>query len=163
MPSFDIASKVELQTLDNAVNVVKKEIDNRYDFKGSHVVIELNKKDMIINLEVEGDMRMRQLEDVLITKSMRQGLEANSFDMSKEPVPSGKYLKKTVAVKNGIDKETAKKIVKLIKDSGLKVQPAIMDDIIRVTAKKIDDLQAVIQLCRTSNLDLPLQFTNMKS
>lgn len=163
MPSFDIASKVELQTLDNAVNVVKKEIDNRYDFKGSHVVVELNKKDMVINLEVEGDMKMKQLEDVLLTKSMRQGLEANSFDMSKEPTPSGKYLKKTVPVKNGIDKETAKKIVKIIKDSGLKVQPAIMDDIIRVTAKKIDDLQAVIQLCRSSNLDLPLQFTNMKS
>lgn len=163
MPSFDIASKVELQTLDNAVNVVKKEIDNRYDFKGSHVVIELNKKDMVINLEVEGDMRMRQLEDVLLTKSMRQGLEANSFDMSKEVTPSGKYLKKTVPVKNGIDKETAKKIVKIIKDSGLKVQAAIMDDIIRVTAKKIDDLQDVIQLCRSSNLDLPLQFTNMKS
>ncbi len=163
MPSFDIASKVELQTLDNAINVVKKEIDNRYDFKGSHVVIELNKKDMIINLEVEGDMRMRQLEDVLLTKSMRQGLEANSFDMTKEATPSGKYLKKTVPVKNGIDKETAKKIVKIIKDSGLKVQAAIMDDIIRVTAKKIDDLQDVIQLCRSSNLDLPLQFTNMKS
>lgn len=99
MPSFDIASKVELQTLDNAVNVVKKEIDNRYDFKGSHVVVELNKKDMVITLEVEGDMKMKQLEDVLLTKSMRQGLEANSFDMSKEPTPSGKYLKKTVPVK----------------------------------------------------------------
>lgn len=163
MPSFDIASKVDLQTLDNAVNVVKKEIDNRYDFKGSHVTIELNKKDMVINLEVEGDMKLKQLEDVLLTKAMRQGLEANSFDMSKEPTPSGKYLRKTVPVKNGIDKEMAKKIVKIIKDSGLKVQPAIMDDIIRVTAKKIDDLQDVIQLCRSSNLDLPLQFVNMKS
>ncbi len=163
MPSFDIASKVDLQTLDNAVNVVKKEIDNRYDFKGSHVSIELNKKDMVITFEVEGDMKMKQLEDVLITKSMRQGLEANSFDMSKEPVPSGKYLKKTIPVKNGIDKDMAKKIVKLIKDSGLKVQAAIMDDIIRVTGKKIDDLQDVIQLCRSSSLDIPLQFVNMKS
>lgn len=163
MPSFDIASKVELQTLDNAVNVVKKEIDNRYDFKGSHVSIELNKKDMVITLEVEGDMKMKQLEDVLITKAMRQGLEANSFDMSKEPVPSGKYVKKTIPVKNGIDKDMAKKIVKLIKDSGLKVQAAIMDDIIRVTGKKIDDLQDVIQLCRGASLDLPLQFVNMKS
>jgi cyclic-di-GMP-binding protein len=163
MPSFDIASKVDLQTLDNAVNIVKKEIDNRYDFKGSHVSVELNKKDMVINLEVEGDMRLKQLEDVLLTKAMRQGLEANSFDMSKDANPSGKYIRKTVPVKNGIDKEMAKKIVKIIKDSGLKVQAAIMDDIIRVTAKKIDDLQDVIQLCRSSNLDLPLQFTNMKS
>ena len=163
MPSFDIASKVDLQTLDNAINVAKKEIDNRYDFKGAHVVLELNKKDMIIDLEVEGDMKLKQLEEVVLTKAMRQGLEVNSFDMSKEPTPSGKYVKKKIPVKNGIDKDAAKKIVKLIKDSGQKVQAAIMDDIIRVTAKKIDDLQAVIQLCRSSNLDLPLQFVNMKS
>ncbi|RYD55187.1 MAG: YajQ family cyclic di-GMP-binding protein [Sphingobacteriales bacterium] len=163
MPSFDIASKVDPQILDNAVNVAKKEIDNRYDFKGGHVILELNKKDMVINLEVDSDMKLKQLEDVLLTKAMRQGLEANSFDMSKEATPSGKYIKKSVPVKNGIDKDMAKKIVKIIKDSGLKVQAAIMDDIIRVTAKKIDDLQDVIQLCRSSNLDLPLQFVNMKS
>lgn len=163
MPSFDIASKVDPQTLDNAVNVAKKEIDTRYDFKGSHVSIELNKKDMVINIEVESDMQMKQVLDILVTKSMRQGLESNAFDLSKEMTPSGKYLKKAVPVKNGIDKDMAKRIVKLIKDSGLKVQPAIMDDIIRVTGKKIDDLQDVIQLCRSSNLDLPLQFVNMKS
>ncbi len=163
MPSFDIASKVDLQTLDNAVNIAKKEIDNRYDFKGSHVTMELNKKDMVITVEVESDMQLKQLEDILLTKSMRQGLEANSFDLSKEHSGSGKYLKKSIPVKNGIDKDMAKKIVKIIKDSGLKVQPAIMDDIIRVTAKKIDDLQEVIQLCRTSSLDIPLQFVNMKS
>lgn len=163
MPSFDIVSKVDLQTLDNAVNVAKKEIDNRFDFKGTHVQVELNKKDMVINLEVEGDMQLRQVEDVILTKAMRQNLEANSFDLSKEPTPSGKYLKKAIQVKNGIDKDYAKKIVKLIKDSGLKVQAAIMDETIRVTGKKIDDLQDVIQLCRSSNLDLPLQFVNMKS
>ncbi len=163
MASFDIASKVDLQTLDNAINVVKKEVENRYDFKGSHVQVELNKKDMVINLEVESEMQMQQLEDILLTKSMRQGIEANAFDMSKEPSASGKYMRKAVPVKNGLDKDTAKKIVKLIKDNNLKVQPAIMDDIVRVTAKKIDDLQTVIQLCRTSNLDLPLQYINMKS
>ena len=163
MPSVDIASKVDPQTLDNAVNIAKKEVDNRYDFKGAHVVLDLNKKDMVINLEAEGDMQLKQLEDVLITKAMRQGLEANAFDLSKEASGSGKYIKKTVPVKNGIDKEMAKKIVKLIKDSGLKVQAAIMDDIIRVSGKKIDDLQEVMQLCRTSNLNIPLQFTNMKS
>ncbi len=163
MPSFDIASKVDLQTLDNAINIVKKEVDNRFDFKGSHITIELNKKDMVVNLEVESDMHLRQIEDIIISKSMKQGIESNAFDFSKPHNPSGKYLRKAIAVKNGIDREAAKKIVKLIKDSGLKVQAAIMDDIIRVTGKKIDDLQDVIQLCRTSNLDMPLQFVNMKS
>jgi uncharacterized protein YajQ (UPF0234 family) len=163
MPSFDIVSKVDLQTLDNAINVAKKEIDNRFDFKGTHVSFELNKKEMVVNIEVESDMKLQQLEDVMLTKAMRQGLEANCFDLTKEATPSGKYIRKTIPVKNGLDKEMAKKIVKLIKDSGLKVQPAIMDDTIRVTAKKIDDLQEVIQLCRNAALDVPLQYLNMKS
>jgi len=163
MPSFDIASKVDVQTLDNAVNIAKKEIDNRFDFKGTHVSIELNKKDMTIAVEVETDMKLQQLEDVLLTKAMRQGLEANCFDMTKDFSASGKYIRKTIPVKNGLGKDDAKKIVKLIKDSGLKVQAAIMDDIIRVTGKKLDDLQDVIKLCRTSNLDFPLQYINMKN
>lgn len=163
MPSFDIVSKVDAQTLDNAVNIAKKEIDTRYDFKGSHVTLELNKKDMVINVEVESDMQLKQLEDIMLTKAMRQGLESNAFDLSKEHSASGKYIRKSIPVKNGIDKENSKKIVKLIKDSGLKVQAAIQDETIRVTAKKIDDLQDVIQLCKSSGLDLPLQFTNMKS
>jgi len=164
MPSFDIASKVDPQTLDNAVNVAKKEIDNRWDFKGTHVTFELNKKDMVLDIEVESDMKLKQLEDVLLTKAMRQGLEAKSFDLSKEAHASGKYVRKTIPIRNGIDRETAKKIVKHIKDSGLKVQAAIMDDTIRVTGKKIDDLQAVMNLCRSAaDIEVPLQFTNMKS
>lgn len=163
MPSFDIVSKVEAQTLDNAINVAKKEIDNRYDFKGAHISIELNKKDNVLNLEVESDMQLKQVEDVIITKAMRQGLEANAFDMSKDFTASGKYLRKTIPIRNGLDKDMSKKIVKLIKDSGLKVQVAIMDDMVRVTGKKIDDLQDVIQLCRSSSLDVPLQYVNMKS
>jgi uncharacterized protein YajQ (UPF0234 family) len=163
MPSFDIVSKVDPQTLDNAINVAKKEIDNRYDFKGTHVSIELDKKEMQVKVEVESDMKLKQLEDVILTKAMRQGLEANAFDMSKEATPSGKYVRKVIPVKNGIDRDMSKKIVKLIKDSGLKVQAAIMDDVVRVTGKKIDDLQDVIQLCKTSGLDLPLQFVNMKN
>lgn len=110
MPSFDITSKVDLQTLDNAINVAKKEIGNRYDFKGSHVEIDLNKKDMVVNIETESDMQMRQVEDIVLTKAMRQGIEANSFDMTKEPTASGKNLKKQIPVKNGIDREVAKKI-----------------------------------------------------
>lgn len=162
MPSFDIASKVEIQVLDNAINVVKKEIQNRFDFKGSHVVIELDKKNYSVALEADSDMKMEQIVDVLITRSMRQGLDSNCFDMSKDVLPSGKIVKKTVPVKNGIAQDDAKKIVKIIKENVPKVQAAIMDDIIRVTGKKIDDLQEVIQLCKTSDLKLPLQFVNMK-
>ena len=145
MPSFDLVSKVDLQTLDNAVNTVEKEIKNRFDFKGNHVVINLNKKDFVLNLEGESDMKIGQIIDVLISKSMKQGLAAEIYDLSKEPFQSGKIVKKEIPVRNGIKQEDAKKIVKLIKDSGYKVQAAIMDDIIRITAKKIDDLQAVIQ------------------
>ncbi len=163
MPSFDIVSKVDLQTLDNVINVVKKEVTNRFDFKGSHVVIDLNKKDFKLNLEADSDMKLQQIVDVLISRSMKQGLAAEVYDLSKEPFPSGKVTKQEVSVRNGIKQEDAKKIVKLIKDSGLKVQVAIMDDIIRVTGKKIDDLQDVIQASKSWDLGLALQFVNMKS
>lgn len=163
MPSFDISAKADAQTLDNVINIVKKEISTRYDFKGSHIEVSLDKKNFTVQLEFENDMQLRQLEDMLITKAMRNGLDANTFNFDKEPYTSGKILKKEVAVINGLTKEDAKKVVKLIKDSKLKVQPAIMDDIIRVTGKKIDDLQEVIQLCKKSNLNLPLQFVNMKN
>jgi hypothetical protein len=163
MPSFDIASKVDLQTLDNAINTVKKEIQNRFDFKNSAVEIELNKKDYIVMLEVESDMKMKQVIDVIISRSMKQGIDSNAFDFSKDAYPSGKVVKKEVSVRNGLKQEDAKKIVKAIKDAGLKVQPAIMDNIIRVTGKKIDDLQEAIALCKTQDFGIPLQFENMKS
>jgi cyclic-di-GMP-binding protein len=162
MPSFDIASKVDAQTLDNVVNVVKKEIQNRFDFRDSHVVLDLNKKEFTINIEADSDMKIEQITDVLLSRGIKQGIEASAFDFSKEPYPSGKIVKKAVAVKNGLEQNDAKKIVKLIKDSGLKVQAAIMDNIVRVTGKKIDDLQEVIALCKKSSLNLPLQFENMK-
>lgn len=163
MPSFDIVSKVDVQTLDNAVNTIKKEISNRFDFKDSHVVIDLNKKDYTITMEMESDMKMKQAIDVLISRSMKQGIDANAFDFSKDAYPSGKIIKKTVSVSNGLKQEDAKKIVKLIKDSGLKVQAQIMDDLVRVTGKKIDDLQDVIALCKKAELKLPLEFKNMKA
>ncbi len=163
MPSFDITSKVDLQTLDNAVNTVKKEIGNRFDFKGSHVVIELQKKEFKIQLEADSDMKMEQMTDVLLSRAMRQGLDGNCFDLTKPNLPSGKIIKKEVPVKNGIAQDDAKKIVKLIKDSSIKVQAAIMDDMVRVSGKKIDDLQQVIQLCKTADLKIPLQFVNMKN
>lgn len=163
MPSFDIVSKVDAQTLDNAVNVTTKEVTNRYDFKGTHVVIDLDKKNFLLKLEADSEMKMEQLIDVLLNKTVKQNLDSNIYDLSKDAFQSGKVWKKEVPVRNGLKQEDAKKIVKLIKDSGLKVQPAIMDDLVRVTAKKIDDLQDVIAKCRQADLSIPLQYINMKS
>ncbi len=163
MPSFDIVSKVDLQTLDNAVNTVSKEIKNRFDFKGNHVVIDLNKKDLKLNLEADSEMKLGQIIDVIISKSMKQGLAAEIYDLSKEPFQSGKVVKKEIPVRNGISQEDAKKIVKLIKDEKFKVQASIMDDIIRISGKKIDDLQAVIQASKNWDLGLALQYVNMKN
>ncbi|HVZ96288.1 MAG TPA: YajQ family cyclic di-GMP-binding protein [Chitinophagaceae bacterium] len=163
MPSFDLTSKVDLQTLDNAVNTMSKEIKNRFDFKGNHVVVDLDKKEFKLTLEGESEMKISQMTDVLISKSLKQGLAAEIYDLSKAPYQSGKIMKKEIPVKNGIKQEDAKKIVKLIKDSGLKVQAAIMDDMIRISGKKIDDLQAVIQASKGWNLGLAFQYVNMKS
>lgn len=163
MPSFDIVSKVDAQALDNAVNVTTKEISNRFDFKGSHVLIDLNKKEYKLNIEAEDDMKMRQLIDVLISRAHKQGIAPEAFDLSKEGFQSGKVWKKEVPVRNGLKQEDAKKIVKQIKDSGLKVQASINDDLVRVTGKKIDDLQAVIQASKGWDLGIPLQYENMRS
>ena len=163
MPSFDLVSKVDLQTLDNAINTVEKEIKNRFDFKGSHVAINLDKKEFKLTIEAESEMKMGQIIDVLISRSLKQGLAAEVYDFSKEAYQSGKVVKKEIPVRNGIKQEDAKKIVKLIKDSGHKVQATIMDDIIRITGKKIDDLQAIIQESKNWNLGLALQYVNMKN
>lgn len=163
MPSFDIVSKVDLQALDNAINTVRKEIQNRFDFKDTPVRIELNKKEFKVDIEAATDMKLNQVIDVLISRSMRQGLAAEVYDLSKEAYPSGKVLKKEIPVRNGLKQEDAKKITKMIKESGFKVQAQIMDDVIRVTGKKIDDLQAVIQKCQSGNFGIPLQYVNMKN
>jgi cyclic-di-GMP-binding protein len=163
MPSFDIVSKVDAQALDNAVNVTTKEITNRFDFKGSHVVIDLNKKEFTITIETADEMKMRQLIDVLISRAHKQGIAPEAFDFSKEGFQSGKNWKKEVVVRNGLKQEDAKKIVKNIKDSGLKVQASIMDDLVRVTGKKIDDLQTVIQNSKGWSIGIPLQYENMRT
>lgn len=162
MPSFDIVSKVDAQALDNAVNVTTKEITNRFDFKGAHVVIQLNKKEFVISLEADDEMKMRQLIDVLISRANKQGISPEAFDLSKEGHQSGKIWKKEVPVRNGLKQEDAKKIVKQIKEAGLKVQASIMDDLVRVTGKKIDDLQTVIQASKEWQLGIPLQYENMR-
>lgn len=163
MPSFDIVSKVDAQALDNAVNVTKKEITNRFDFKNAHVVIDLNKKEYKLTIEADDDMKMRQLIDVLINRAHKQGIPPEAFDTSKEGYQSGKVWKKEVEVHNGLKQDEAKKIVKHIKETGLKVQASIMEDLVRVTGKKIDDLQAVIQDLRNWEAGVPLQYENMRS
>ncbi len=165
MPSFDIVNKIDHQTLDNAVNTSKKEILTRFDFKGSKTEIDLDKKELVVRITTENDLRMKSVVKVIIERMIKQGLDAKSLDLSKEEYPSGAVWKKEIPVKEGLDKEIAKKIVKEIKDLDLKVQAAIMDDQLRITAKKIDDLQKVIALCRQKQdaWGVPLQFVNMKS
>jgi uncharacterized protein YajQ (UPF0234 family) len=162
MPSFDIVSKTDVQKLDNAINVAQKELVNRYDFHGSKTEIELDKKAMVLKLLTENEMRMDAIRDILISRAMKQGLEAGCFDFGKDQEASGMMLRKEVKIINGIDKETAKKIVKIIKDSGLKVQASIMDQQVRVTGKKRDDLQAAMSSVRQGGIEQPLQFENFR-
>jgi cyclic-di-GMP-binding protein len=162
MPSFDIVSKLDPQTLDNAINSARKEILGRFDFKNSKSTIELDKKDLILKIHTEDEMRLNSIVDVIRMRMVKQGLDARSLDEGKQHEASGFTIRKEIKVKQGIDKDTARKIQKDIKESKLKVTAQQMDDQIRVTAKKIDDLQAVIALCRRNQYDLPLQFVNMK-
>ena len=163
MPSFDITSKVDAQVVENTINVARKEIVNRYDFHGSKTEIDFNKKDLTLLITTENELRLNAAIDIIINRGLKQGLDARSFDLSKEHYASGAFIKKDVKLKNGLDKDAMKKIVKAIKDTGLKVQAAQMDNIVRVTAKKIDDLQQVIAFLRKDDYGFPLQFDNMKS
>lgn len=164
MPSFDIVSKIDAQTLDNAINNAKKEILNRYDFHDSKSSVELDKKLNIITIITENDMRLKAIIDAIISRFVKQHIDPKALDFEKPFISmTGNMIKKDVLVKEGIDKEAAKKVVKKIKDSGLKVQAAIMEDQVRVTAKKIDDLQAVIALCRAEDFGQPLQYINMRN
>ena len=163
MPSFDIVSKVDLQSLDNAINTVRKEITTRWDFRDSKTEIDLDKKAMNIHVVTEDEMKINQIGDIIISRCMKQGISAESLDFGKEQYASGNMVKKDIKIKQGIDKETSKKIAKSIKETGLKVQTSIMEDQVRVTGKKIDDLQAVMAHCRGGDFGIPLQFDNMKS
>lgn len=163
MASFDITNKIDPQVLDNVINVVKKEITNRYDFHGSATEIELDKKGLSIHIVTENEMRIKAIEKVIIERSVKQHLDPRCYDFGKEQYAAGNMVKKDIKIKEGIEKEVAKKIVKDIKESGLKVQASIMDDMVRVTGKKIDDLQTVISLVKTKDYNLPLEFGNMKS
>lgn len=162
MASFDIVSKVDLQTLDNAINNLKREILNRYDFRGTDTTIELNKGNNELEAVSVSDMQIRQIEESLISKLMKQGIDPKCLDGKDIESAFGSQVRKKWIIRAGISKEDAKKIIKLIKGSKSKVQAQIMDDQVRVTGKKIDDLQGVISLLKGQNLDFPLQFVNMK-
>lgn len=163
MPSYDIVSKTDLQKLDNAINVAKKEIGTRYDFHDSKTEIEFDKKEMSLKITTENDMRMEAIREIIIARSMKQGIDPSCYDFGKEQYAAGNMVKKDVKIKQGIDKETAKKIVKTIKDSGMKLQASIMDEQVRVTGKKIDDLQQSIAIVKAAGLEIPLQYENFRN
>lgn len=162
MASFDILSKVDPQHLDNAINSTKRELETRYDLRGSNSNVEFDRKLLSIKISTEDHLKMDAILKVLLERSAKQQVDVRSYDLSAEPTPSGKLLYRTIAVKQGISREVAKKIVKFIKDTKLKLQAQIMDDMVRVTGKKIDDLQEVMAKLKAHEFDVPLQFENMK-
>lgn len=163
MPSFDIVSKIDLQKIDNAINIASKELLNRYDLKDEECSIELDKKGKLIKLQAKQEMALRSMVDIILSKFSKQQLDVRTIDLSKEHRPSGKMVLLDLPVKEGIDKETAKKVVQFIKETKLKVQAAINDDQVRVTAKQIDDLQAVMAEVRSHDFEVAIQFENMRS
>lgn len=163
MPTFDIVSKVDAQTFDNAMNNAKKEILNRYDFSTSKSTIDHDKKTNMITIVTEDDMRLKAIQDSIISRMIKQNLDPSSLDFGKEQYASGNMIRKEITLKEGLDKETAKKIVAKIKASGLKVQASMMEDQVRVQGKSIDDLQSVIALCKKEDFGQPLQFINMRN
>lgn len=163
MPSFDAVSEVNMQELDNAVNNMNKEISSRFDFKGSNTEVELNKKDKLIKILTTDSMKMDILREMLISAVTKRSVDHRCLDFKDVEKAGGAMLKREIKIKEGIDKDNAKKITTAIKESKLKVQASIMDDKVRVQGKKIDDLQEVIKLLKSLDMPLPLQFINMKS
>ncbi len=162
MPSFDIVSKTDVQEVDNAVNQAIKEMQQRYDFKGSKSEIKWEKKEDITVL-ADDDGKLHAILDMLQTKFVKRGVSLKSLDYGKVEDASGSMKRQVIKIKQGIPSEKAKEITKLIKELKLKVQAQIMDDQVRVTAKKIDDLQECIQTLKGKDLDISLQFVNMRS
>ena len=164
MPSFDIVSQVNAQEVKNAVEQANKEIANRYDFKGSDARIEQRLEQNSLSLDVYGDdeFKLGQVMDVLRARLAKRAVDARSLAPGAIEKISGDKVKRAVAIKVGIEQEKAKSIVKMIKDSKLKVAGSIQGDAVRVSGAKKDDLQAAIQLVRSSVTDLPLQFINFR-
>jgi uncharacterized protein YajQ (UPF0234 family) len=159
MPSFDVVSEVNLHEVANAVDQANREVDTRFDFKGSNARFEQNES--VITLHAEVEFQLQQMLDMLQTKLAKRGVDIACLKID-PPQIAGKQAKQTVTLIQGIDAPLAKKIVKLIKDAKLKVQAAIQGEKVRVTGKKRDDLQEVIALLRGAELEQPLQFDNFR-
>ena len=160
--SFDVVSKVDMQELKNAVDQAVREIGTRFDFKGSVSEIDLDEKKGVIDLVSDNETRMKALIDVLQSKLIKRGIDIKALDMGKMEEAAKGTVRQQATVRQGLDSETAKKVVKMIKDAGLKVQAQIQGDQVRVAGKVRDDLQAVIQLLKAADLDAPLQFVNYR-
>ncbi len=159
--TFDIVSEIDMQEVDNAVNQTRKEITQRYDFKGSAAEISLNGQQIETNSANE--YQVSAILDILQSKFVKRGLDIRALSAGKiEPAAGGRYKQK-LDIQAGISKEKAKEIVAIIKKSGLKVQSQIQDDTVRVSGKNRDDLQAVIAELKERDLDIPLQFVNFRS
>ena len=164
MPSFDIVSKVDLQEVDNAVNQAKKELTTRWDFRGVPVEISLSDDKKSLVMRTDGEERIEQVWDVLLGKLVKRGITANALERGDKKPVGGKQFSQDVKLQQGIPQDKAKELVKKIKDTKLKVQPAIQGELIRVTGKDRDDLQAIIRLCRENadEMHLDMQYTNFR-
>lgn len=162
MPSFDIVSRIELQEVDNAVNITKKAILSRYDFRGSKTEITLDKKEKKIRVTTEDEMKMRAVQETLIENLVKRKVDRKCLDPKQSQMAGQGMIQREIAIKEGVDSDTARNIVKMIKEKKLKVQAAIQENQVRVTGKQIDDLQTVMQTLRAANLPIPLQFINMQ-
>jgi hypothetical protein len=160
MPSFDIVSEVNQVEVRNAVDQSSKEVATRYDFKGSDARIEVNEK--VLTVFADAEFQLDQVMDILLGKLSKRGVDVRCLDHGKLEKVSGNKVKKVITVKEGIETELAKKIVRLIKDSKLKVQASIQGDAVRVTGAKRDILQEVIAMMRKEITDFPLQFNNFR-
>jgi uncharacterized protein YajQ (UPF0234 family) len=161
MPSFDVVSEMDIQELDNAVNQARKEIDGRYDFKGSKAEMKWDKKE--VTIQAEDDYKMQTMIDILRTRMGKRSLDIRAMKISKIELAGGKTLRQNITFSQGIDKEKAKDIIKHVKDSKLKVQAQMMDEKLRVTSKSIDELQSTMQLLRAQDFGIALQFDNMRA
>jgi uncharacterized protein YajQ (UPF0234 family) len=162
MPSFDIVSRIDLQEVDNAVNITTKTILTRYDFRGSKTEISLDKKEKKIQVTTEDDMKMRAIQDTLIENLVKRKVDRRCLDPKTTEAAALGMIRRDIAIKEGVDSDNARAIVKMIKEKKLKVQAAMQDGQVRVTGKKIDDLQQVIQMLREAKIEIPLQFVNMQ-
>ena len=159
MPSFDVVSEVNHHELSNAVDQANREVGTRFDFKGSGSNLEL--AGQVITLNSQSEFQLRQMYDILCNKLVKRGVDIVCLDVA-EPVIQVKTATQAITVKEGIASETARKIVRLLKDSKMKVQAQIQGEQVRVTGKKRDDLQSAIALLRESNFEIALQYTNFR-